>query len=180
MMKLEKVDSSHPKWSEIWRVYEQSFPTKERRSARAHACAQTDSDFTTVAAFDSDGNFAALLFYWEYDNTVYVEHLAVNPVMRGRNVGSRLMSDFLASVAPRTVVLEIEPPEDEMSRRRKKFYQRLGMVACDFDYVHPSFASGENARPHPLVLMSYPEALTSEQYDRFVEYMRKRVLRYID
>lgn len=83
MIKLEKVDSSHPKWGEIWRVYEQSFPTKERRSARAHACAQTDSDFTTVAAFDSAGNFAALLFYWEYDNTVYVEHLAVNPGMMG-------------------------------------------------------------------------------------------------
>lgn len=179
-MKLERVDSSHPKWGEIWDVYEQSFPERERRSARAHAAAQTDGDFHCFAAFDEAGDFAALLFYWEYADTVYVEHLAVNPRMRGRNVGSALMSDFLAAVAPRTVVLEIEPPEDETSRCRKNFYRRLGMVANGFDYVHPSFASGEKAQPHPLVLMSYPAALTAEQYRTFVEYVLGRVLRYID
>ena len=179
-MKFEKVDQSHRKWNQIWSVYEQSFPMRERRSARAHAAAVTDEDFHTLAAFDEAGDFAALLFYWEYENIVYVEHLAVNPAMRGRNIGSALMSEFLKDFSPRTVVLEIEPPEDEISRRRKNFYLRLGMVANDFDYIHPSFVSGSGAEPHPLVLMSYPEPLTEEQYDRFAGYVRERVLRYID
>lgn len=179
-MEFVKVDDSYPEWSEIWRLYESSFPECERRSFVAHSAAMQDSEFVALAVKDDTGAQVALLFYWHYDDTVYIEHLAVAEGMRGRKIGSQLMSEFLETVSGKTVVLEIDPPLDEISCRRKRFYERLGFKACPYDYIHPSYRTADNAARHSLVIMSYPEIIPDRDYERFVGYVRDRVLLYVD
>lgn len=133
--------------------------------------------YNPYIAVADDGTFEGLLFFWLYDQAVYVEHLAVRPEMRGRNIGSRLVEELAERYPNRTVILEIDPPEDEISCRRKGFYERLGFKAngC-YRYVHPSYLVGEQAHPHDLVLMSYPAQLTDEQTEDFVKFMASHVL----
>ena len=100
-------------------------------------------------------------------------YLAVSPRLRGQNMGSKALAAFCQG---RRVILEIDPPEDEISVRRQHFYQRLGFVANPYAYIHPSFR--RPFHPHRLVLMSYPEALTYEEARGFADFIRERVLRY--
>ena len=74
------------------------------------------------------------------------------------------------------VILEIDPPEDEISIRRLHFYERLGFTANPHEYTHPSFR--RPFHPHRLVLMSRPGALSDDEARRFADFIRERVLRY--
>ena len=128
--------------------------------------------------FEADGiwrgdEFIGILFHWNAGDYRYVEHLAVSPRLRGQNMGSKALAAFCQG---RRVILEIDPPEDEISVRRQHFYQRLGFVANPYAYIHPSFR--RPFHPHRLVLMSYPGAITYEEARGFADFIRERVLRY--
>ena len=120
------------------------------------------------------GCWAGLILYWETESFIYVEHFCIFPELRGQRYGQRALEKLDGK--GKTIILEIDPPEDEISVRRQHFYQRLGFVANPYAYIHPSFR--RPFHPHRLVLMSYPEALTYEEARGFADFIRERVLRY--
>ena len=52
-----------------------------------------------------------------------------------------------------TVILEVERPEDEMSRRRIGFYERCGFTLCKQDYLQPPYRKGGEAVPLYLMFI---------------------------
>lgn len=145
-------------WAEAWELYEKSFPYNERWSEEAYDRAFGDPNFEADGIWRG-GEFIGILFHWGADGYRYVEHLAVSPALRGQNMGSAALSAFCRKVG--RVILEIDPPEDDISIRRRHFYERLGFVANPYRYIHPSFR--KPFTPHRLVLMSYPGAITYEE-----------------
>lgn len=164
-------------WQQVWRLYIDSFPEYERRRISSHTAACDNEQFHTQIAVEN-GNLMAILFYWRYDNFIYVEHLAVNPAMRNRNAGTTVLSEFIEANADSTVILEIDPPIDEISQRRRRFYQRIGFIENTYNYNHPSYS--RNGPEHELVIMSHPKALQQEEFDQFKQYMKDVVVSYID
>lgn len=169
--------SENKLWEQVWRLYVDSFPEWERRRISSHGRASDDDDFHTYIAIEN-GNLQGLIFYWEYDSTIYVEHLAVNPLLRGKSIGSHIIAGLIEENPDFTIILEIDPPVDDISKRRLKFYERLGFVENDVDYVHPSYT--KNGKPHELRILSYPELLSSDELEKFRDYMANRVMKYID
>lgn len=167
-------------WTEIWNLYEESFPAHERRSREAQLKAFDDPSCRGMIVTDENNRTAAILFYWLYDSTVYLEFLAVHPRMRGRNIGTAVMERILSSHSGCSVILEIEPPQDELTVRRLHFYERLGFTANDYPYIHPSYRIGEEACPHPLTLLSHGRKLTPEEFRTFRDFMGGTVLKYSD
>lgn len=161
-------------WAELWPLYEASFPACERWDAEAYDRAFADPAFEADAIL-LDGAFAGLLFHWTTDGFHYIEHLAVSPHLRGQQIGSRALEAFCCD---RRVILEIDPPEEEVSIRRLHFYERLGFVANPHRYIHPSFR--RPFHPHRLVVMSRPGPLTDPEIRRFADFVREHVLRYSD
>ena len=159
-------------WAEAWALYEASFPDCERWDGTGYDRAFGDPHFEADGIWRGD-EFIGILFHWNAGDYRYVEHLAVSPRLRGQNMGSKALAAFCQG---RRVILEIDPPEDEISVRRQHFYQRLGFVANPYAYIHPSFR--RPFHPHRLVLMSYPEALTYEEARGFADFIREQVLRY--
>ena len=88
-------------------------------------------------------------------------------------MGSKALAAFSEG---KRVILEIDPPEDEISIRRLHFYRRLGFVENPQEYIHPSFRKPFHA--HRLVLMSRPGPLTNEEARDFADFVRERVLLY--
>ncbi len=163
-----------PDWDEAWRLYESAFPRKERRTLRDHLRALADPRFH-ADAIREEGRLVGIVYWWRYDErTCYAEHLAVSPALRGHSIGSRAFAEFCAR-HPR-VVLEIDPPEDEISVRRLGFYRRLGFVENPQEYLHPSFSAPFET--HPLVLMSRPEPMDDGEVRRLAAFVREVVLRY--
>lgn len=160
-------------WAEAEEIYRNSFPYKEQRSPEDHERALGDPHFAAEGIWRGE-EFIGIIYHWNMDGWYYVEHLAISPHLRGQNMGSVALSAFCDKVG--RVVLEIDPPVDEISIRRLHFYQRLGFIRNPHEYIHPSF--NEPFESHKLVLMSYPEPLTNNEARSFADFVREVVLSY--
>lgn len=123
--------------------------------------------------FYQDGLLLGFIFWWACGEQIYIEHLAINPALRGRNYGSRLLAEFCER-AGKTVILEIDPPEDEIAIRRLRFYQGLGFCLNDYAHVHPPYQPDYEG--HALRVLSYPALLDEEDYLRFNRVMVEEVM----
>lgn len=177
-MELLKITPSDSRlWEQVWRLYNESFLQYERRRISSHSLASEDADFHTYIAVDN-GNLLALLFYWTFDNCIYIEHLAVDPLRRGRNIGATLLTNFFSQYPARNIILEIDPPVDDISKRRLAFYEKLSFKNTGRIFTHSSYT--RNGTGHQLLVLSYPELLSDAQYGRFMELVTEKVLKYVD
>ena len=161
-------------WAAAYRLYEASFPPCERRSERDYDAALADGRLHAESVWDGD-LFVGLVFWWLADEgCAYLEHLAVEPVLRGHNYGARILHDLCRRAG--RVILEIDPPEDEISRRRRGFYERNGFVYNEYDYIHPSYL--RPPQPHRLMVMSYPEAISPAEFEAFRTFARGVAVEY--
>lgn len=161
-------------WAKAMEIYRRSFPYKEQRSEEDHIRALADPAFRAEGIWRGD-EFVGILYYWHTDEWDYVEHLAICASLRGQNLGSEVFGTFCRD---RRIILEIDPPVDEISIRRLHFYRRLGFVENPHEYIHPSYR--QPFEPHRLVLLSRPTPLTDDEARRFADFIRETVLRYTE
>ena len=140
-MNFERIGASHPLFEASFTLYEASFPPNERRTREDHLRALQDADFFPLGAVE-DGKLLADVFLWETEDFCYLEHFAVQPSLRGHGTGSTILRQLLTQDKP--LILEIEPPDDEITCRRKHFYERNGLCAA----VWPCAASISGRRSH--------------------------------
>jgi GNAT superfamily N-acetyltransferase len=163
-------------WPEVVDLYTTSFPERERRNINTLEIVLTDRRFHAVKFVINNG-FAALMFYWQLDKIVFLEHLAVAENIRGKGYGKQIM-EWLLNLPVAHFLLEVEHPFDENSQRRIAFYERIGFSTNHYEYFQPPYRVNDD--PLPLLLMSKPEIdglqtfqlLTRELhevvYDRFL------------
>lgn len=160
-------------WSTVWAIYRRAFPENEQWREEAYDRAFDDPLFEADALM-LDGVVVGLLFHWQTGDFRYIEHFAIAAELRGRNLGSQVLTAFFERFGGQ-VILEIDPPEDVISIRRLHFYERAGFVANpEYTYIHPSYR--QPFRQHPLVLLSRPSALGYNDACRFADFVRERIL----
>lgn len=93
--------------------------------------------------------------------------------MRGRGYGAQALS--LLGERKKTVIPEIDPPKDEVSVRRKAFYERAGYRANPFEHIHPPYHS--EYKGHRLVVMTCPTAISENEYKNFNSYLENVVMK---
>lgn len=180
-MELIRIqDTAHPYFAQAWDIYEQSFPLCEQRPLAEHIRALADPAFHYNLLTDT-GRLIGLLSWWEWESAEgtpfrFGEHFAISPEMRGGGYGSQAL-EYLLGDGKRLVLLEIDPPVDDISRRREQFYLRNGLVTnYEYDHVHPSFRPATPV--HRLFLMSWPRALTPGEFKEFQRFNNTVVLSY--
>lgn len=141
----------------IQQLYESSFPWHERRewAQVIRLLAHPTMQLLLIRDGLLEVGFA---IRWRVGAALYLEHFAVDPSLRGRQYGSRVLQELLLA-APGQLILEVEPPTDEMSERRIAFYERHGLVLAPYSYHQPPYRREEP--PVPMRLMSRP-AFASE------------------
>lgn len=175
MLNLEIVIASDKEsLSYIESLYLDSFPPDERRPfEQIVAMLREDSVFVLRLLCD-DGRRVGFISCWQWPDLAYVEHFAVDPAVRGGGYGAAALQRLCAE-AGTPIVLEVEKPHDEMSRRRIGFYRRCGFVLSERPYVQPPYSEG--ARPLPLHLMFFaaPSAGSDVVPDSFFRGVRDRL-----
>lgn len=149
-------------FDQVYTLMEESFPKDEYRDYQKQKelfqnpeyqiLIEKDPEFRKIKAF-----FAA----WEFETFIYVEHFAVNPVLRNGGVGSRMLK-ALKEDAEKMIILEVEPPTEKIAVRRVRFYERNGFFFNDYPYIQPSM--GEGRKETPLFLMSTERKIDEEEY----------------
>lgn len=172
-MELIPLTSDHAFYPSFERLLEQAFPPEERRSAAEQkGVVDTNAHFHPCALVEN-GGFIGLLTYWRGPGFAYIEHFATDPAVRGRGLGKEALLFFLARVGC-PVVLEVEPPVDELRERRIGFYERNGFKLWkDSSYVQPPYQKGMPAIE--LLLMAHGLLDERADFDCLRSWIHKEV-----
>ena len=167
---LPITTQASPYWDSLVRIYRASFPIDEQRPVESIARLITEEPRYTMYAIineDEDENTRhytlntkpytlnpkqtlGLLTTWHFDEFIYIEHFAIDPELRSQGYGSKAMSTFIKQQG-KPIVLEAEPPTDDNTHRRIRFYERHGFTLYDFPYLQPAYT--EASQPVELRLM---------------------------
>lgn len=133
---------THPHLHAATTLYETAFPEVERRDTALWLDMMTTSPCFHALAIMTDDVFAGLITWWQLtEDYSYVEHFAITPSLRSAGIGGVALDKFL-SERKGNVVLEVEPPTDEMPRRRIGFYQRHDFTLWALPYRQPPYRRG--------------------------------------
>jgi GNAT superfamily N-acetyltransferase len=133
-------------------IYEDSFIPDERRDFSDLLSLLKDKSEFSVYSILRDKEIIGFLTDWKFENFIYIEHFAVSSNARGGGIGNFILQNYLDQVSL-PVVLEVEKPEDEISKKRIVFYERLGFKYWDLPYIQPAYGKGK--KPIPMDLMTY-------------------------
>ena len=163
-------DENRHHFSDAFALYESAFPEAERRNICEQERALTNPNYHFDLILEGDILLGVML-YWETDEFVFLEHFATKPEIRGKGVGASALNLLIAK--GKTVLLEIEPPINEITNRRYDFYKRSGFVMNPYYHIQAKYHLGDEDLE--LKILSYPEVLTEKQYRDFYEYMTREI-----
>ena len=171
-MTFERITSpDHPAFDRAFALYTISFPLHEQRTREKQERVLSHPEYHFDVIWEGE-TFVGILLHWEEEGFSYVEHLATDPALRGQGLGARALE--LLNSRGKSVVLEIDPPVDELSIRRKGFYQRAGFWENPFLHVHPPYRP--QFKGHPLTVMTYPTPWDRGTYETFWVCLRDTVM----
>jgi len=163
-------------FDEIFPLLEAAFPVTELREKEDQRMLLQEECYCLYGARKENG-FAAVFAVWEIEDFLYIEHFAVKEDCRNGGYGGMLLDRLLAEKG-RPAVLEVEVPEEELTRRRVGFYERHGLIYNDYPYLQPPLRKGNALLP--LRLMTKPEAIDEKTYERYKKSIYRIVYKYED
>lgn len=162
-MKITRLKSPEDKfYGDFFELYKEAFPDFERRTSVQQAKALASDDFNLEAFEDANGNFAGFIAYWNFPESVFIEHFAVIEKFRACGIGSKILGGFLEKHL-KPCIIEIEIPEDEISRRRLRFYENFGFIKSAFR-IFPIYGKCGGKE---LLIMSRPSAISEAEFKKF-------------
>lgn len=163
-------------FEKVYPILAQSFPETELRTREDQLALLQNERYRLYAIKDENRKNGGVIAAWELpDDLMYVDHFAILPEKRNHGFGGDVLDMFL-DWKRKKVVLEVELPEDELTRRRIGFYERHGFVWNDYPYMQPPMRKGQ--KPFPLRLMTRPGALDVETYEQYRSTLHHIVYRY--
>lgn len=173
IVECKKVqDFSDPVLDKIEKTYNDSFPEAERRAfSLVRELVRKEARFSMYGLYKEQA-YAGFITAWHFGSFVYAEHFAIDASARNGGIGGEAMKQFLA-LCDVPVVLEVEIPVDEMSKRRIGFYERLGYVLDDHVYFQPPYRAGEASLE--MRLMTYGEIDLKLSFDKVSREIHRHV-----
>lgn len=147
----------------VFPLLEDAFPVTELRTKEDQRALLGEKAYVLYGV-RKESEFTAVFATWETEEFLFIEHFAVKEEYRNGGYGGFLLDTFLKGIH-KPVVLEVEEPTDELTRRRIAFYERHGMVYNVYFYLQPPLRRGNALLP--LKLMTSPgriDEMTFEQY----------------
>ncbi len=158
-------------FDEVFAIMQASFPTDEYRPYDEQKALLQHPRYRLVTLTE-EGRVIAFAATYSFPTFLFVEHLAVAPTHRNRGLGAQLLAQ-LKQETDRRLCLEVELPEDALSRRRIGFYERNGFTLNDYPYTQPPISKGRH--PVPLRLMSTGGALTEATFETIRDTLYREV-----
>ena len=171
MMYLKRLrTTAEPLYAPAIALYESAFPTVERRDEdeQARVMAKEAYHFELIM---TEAGFCGIMLYWETAEFLFLEHFAILPTLRGQGIGSAALA--LLKAKGKTVILEIEPPVDVLTCRRRGFYERCGFLLTAHDHLQTKYRPEDEDLP--LRVLSFPHPITEAEYNRFYAYLQREV-----
>lgn len=156
MIEIERINSHHEHYPFMEELMQAAFPLQERRdSVLQREYADNRASFHNNVLLEGNTPIG-LLTYWDFGSFLYVEHFAISNALRNRGYGQQAL-ERLKEVWQGMIVLEVEEPTDEITRRRIGFYQRQGFTLKAYPYQQPPYREGDDWFPMKLMTLRAEE-----------------------
>ena len=173
MLNLLKV--SDDRFEIVFNKMTDAFPYEERRSPLAQKKCMGDERFHFLEILD-DTVPVGFIALWDFSDYIYIEHLAIDSDKRSGGYGSKTLNE-IKNMYDKKIILEAEAPETEQQKKRINFYNKAGFKVNNYDYEQPSYHGGDGV---PLMILSYPDFITEEEFEKFVSETKNSVYTYCD
>lgn len=160
MIKLLPVSNSLELNDDIKLIYEDAFPSDERREWLEISELIQNPNFIIYRIFIND-ELIGLISVWNLTHFIFIEHFAIRQNLRGKSLGKQVINQVI-SENDKTVIVEVEEPINDTAKRRIAFYERLGFVVYSGIYYQPPYSAEKNKVK--MLLMSYPNLLTTIEF----------------
>ena len=164
------IDVNEKTFNTVFDKMTAAFPYEERRDYFDQKDCLKNKNFRFFEIYDGETavGFTAL---WIFPEFVFIEHIAIDEEKRGGGYGSKTI-EAIKEKYHKPIILEAEAPVSDMQKKRISFYKRLGFKVNAFDYTQPSYHGGEGV---PLLILSYPNTLSNDEFDSFLKETRREV-----
>ena len=161
---LQRINETN--FPEIYRIMQASFSDDEYRPYDEQLALFEEPEYRIYYMP------AGFLAVWEFESFIYIEHFAVDPALRNSGTGSAMLQELVKQYQ-KPICLEVELPEDELTRRRIGFYERNGFVFNEYPDIQPPISKGKS--PVPLRIMTYGSAITQDTFEEMKRVLYQRV-----
>lgn len=137
---LRAIHTDDKAYTFVENLYLSAFPEEERREVNLQRTNIDSNNRLTCYLIEADGALAGFFTSWDMGNFRYIEHLAVSPEMRCSGVGGKALAEaFAGPLAGKPIVIEVELPLENLSRRRIDFYKRINFKLWEKQYIQPPY-----------------------------------------
>lgn len=148
-------------FEEAYYIMEEAFPISELRPYEKIKELYEKEIVEIYGYYEPELKGAMIL--WLDNKYLMIENFAVDKKARGEGIGSKMLREVCKQFKDKKIVLEVEKPYDEMSRRRIEFYQRNGFVLSQYGYMQPVINESKNEVP--LLLMAYQREISELEFE---------------
>lgn len=165
LLKLEEFDR-------FYQILSNNFPTKEIKEYNYMKDTFHAGLYQVLTLKDND-QIVGIMSFYQHDNFRFIDYFAIDGSLKGKGMGSEMLRYFI-NLDDKMVILEVEHPEDEQSKRRIAFYQRNGLYLNDqFEYFVPPVRNLK----HRLYfhLMSSKRKINNIEFEKYYPQILKMV-----
>jgi GNAT superfamily N-acetyltransferase len=137
------------------------FPSKEVKEYK-YLKSTYEQGVVHVLVEKKEDTIIAVLSYIFVKDYVFIDYFAVVEKYQGKRYGEKMLSYFKDYIN-KPILLEVELPADETTKRRISFYQRHGFVVNEHTYVVPPVRSLKQSLI--FLLVSYPKAISIMEFE---------------
>lgn len=159
----------------VYPILEEAFPVEELREMERQKALLDKPQYRLYGIKNESGILQGVIAMWDFNEFLYCEHLAIRPEFRNGGFGGNKLDEII-DWADKPIVLEVEVPEDALTERRVKFYERHGFFYNDYPYLQPPMRAGQEMLP--LRFMTFPEGISEDVYNRYKSLIYKFVYDY--
>jgi len=170
-MKFIRITKSSDKiLDNLFNLYEEAFPKRERRKVSYFKYLIDNEERMYFYAIESNDSLAGFFVYWKFEDFYFLEYFTIYPTLRNQKIGQKIL-DYLNNNLKGIRIMEVEPADEGMALRRIKYYERNGYKIVKKDYKQPSYREDDEGLP--LWLMSNIEDI--EEIEKFIKIIFKEV-----
>ena len=153
-MKLQKLDIAD--FNSFYSEIQKSFIEDERRDYKDARKLFCDGKYEILSLIYKQKR-VGFISLWQLSDFTFAEHFVIHEEYRNLGLGAKALAELQRIY--KKIVLEAEPPTEDVAKRRLGFYKRNGFVENEGDYFQPAYRKeGNEVR---LVIMSYPDKVKS-------------------
>ncbi len=155
----------------VFEIMEHSFPPDEYRPYGEQKALLDNDIYKILAVSDENDGVMGFAAVYELENVTFAEHLAVDERYRNLGIGAKILQELKAK--GRRIVLEVEPPDGDIAKRRIGFYKRNGFFLNGYPYLQPPISQGK--KPVPLMLMTTDGKIGEQEFEALKTEIYKKV-----